>query len=217
MEGTPLHPGRVVQARPSRMKHLRLTLPLWLAGALLASAGSGAPSRVCPTLMIPAFELRDQFNQPQALTFPATNVQIVIVADRKGSEQIEGWVRPLKQHYGERLVIHGVADVRSVPALLRGRVRREFQQAQMYPVMLDWSGQVVKNFSPTPQQANLCLLNREGRIVARFSGSASPAQLQQLQVLLDSLLAGDIPAATDGSTASSVFTGKAAPAPQTAQ
>src|ERR1700683_1192160 len=87
---------------------------------------SGAPTNSVPVLA--SFELRDQYDNPHNISFPATNVTLMTVADRKGSEQIDGWIAPVKERYGERIAIEGIADVSTVPRLLRSMVRKQFKK-----------------------------------------------------------------------------------------
>jgi hypothetical protein len=152
----------------------------------LASAGesirltTNAPARI---------ELNDQFDAPQKLSFPNTNVTLLTIADKKGSEQIAGWVEPLKQHYGNRIDIRGIADVSSVPGALRGFVRKRFQKLQSYPIMLDWSGDTVKEFTCVPNKANILVLDGRGRIVQRISGAANAQAIKDMIGLIDWALA----------------------------
>ena len=110
--------------------------------------------------------------------FPATNVTLLTIADKKGSEQINGWITPLKQRFGKRVDIRGLADVSTVPRLLRGMLRTKFQKSQTYPVMMDWSGEVVKAFTYVPDKANVLVLDGRGHILKRVSGEANPRRFR---------------------------------------
>ena len=123
-------------------------------------------------------ELRDQYQNVQSLNFPATNVTFLTIADRKGSKQIEGWITAVKAHHKGPLDIRGLADVGGVPSLLRGRIRKRFQESILYPVMMDWSGDVCAKFGYVEDQANVIIIDRNGSIAARFSGQATEASLK---------------------------------------
>ncbi|MEK7781867.1 MAG: hypothetical protein AAB370_10255, partial [Verrucomicrobiota bacterium] len=56
-------------------------------------------------------ELPDQFEKPQKLSFPKTNLTVLTIADRKGSEQIAAWVEPVAKKFGTRVDVRGIADV----------------------------------------------------------------------------------------------------------
>lgn len=151
-----------------------------LVGATLlrvTAAESTGPARTQSPARI---ELPDQFETLRVMTFPTTNITLLTVADKAGSEQIVGWVEPVKRQFEDRVVIEGIADVSTVPKFLRGLVRRKFQKAQTHPVMLDWSGTVVRTFSPLADQANILVLDREGKILKHWSGVATPEAVKEL-------------------------------------
>jgi hypothetical protein len=150
----------------------------------LVSAVTNAPVNI---------ELKDQFDSPQVLSFPTTNLIVLTIADHKGSEQIAGWVAPVKQRYGLRVDIRGIADMSAVPGWLRGVVRKRFQQRQVYPVMLDWSGDVVKAFAAVNETVNVFVLDERGWILKRFAGEARPRDLEEMYATIDHALAGNKP------------------------
>jgi hypothetical protein len=159
---------------------LFLTL-VWLTGALAAgTAPTNAPARI---------QLLDQYDVSQTLAFPATNLTLLTIADKTGSEQIAGWVAPVKNRFGRRVDIRGLADLSAVPSVLRPLVRREFRKSQSYPVMLDWSGEVVKAFAYQRDKANVLLLDGQGGILKRWSGPADAAAIQNLCATIDAALA----------------------------
>ena len=168
------------------MNPIVLFLFLTLATGVSAALSSG-PS-IAPTNAPPLIELRDQFDAPQKLSFPGTNVTLLTIADKKGSEQIAGWVAALKQRFGKRIDIRGLADVSTVPRPLRGMVRLKFQKIHTYPVMLDWSGEAVKAFTYVPGKANVLVLDPRGQILERISGEANPKAVADLCAAIDRVL-----------------------------
>jgi hypothetical protein len=152
---------------------------IFLVGVAAGQMPTNAPASV---------ELRDQFDSPQKMIFPTTNITLLTIADWKGSEQIRDWVTPLKKKYGERLKFCGIADVSAVPRLLRGMIRRQFQKSQSYPVMLDWSGDTVNAFGFSANKANVLILDHSGWILKRLAGAADDASLSNLCATLDELL-----------------------------
>lgn len=163
-----------------------------LLAALLAFAGNtlaAEPTKTAETnLVFRSFELPDQFGVAQRMMFPRTNVMVITVADHKGSEQVADWVRPLKTRFPEHLPIEGVADVSSVPALLRPLVRREFKKRFTRPVMLDWSASVVKPLNCVPQVANVFVVATNGSVLLKLDGTVSEPALTQLFRILDPLV-----------------------------
>jgi hypothetical protein len=169
------------------MKHPPL---IFLAASLMA-ASAVAGDRVCvmPTNAPARIELHDQFDWPRTLVFPTTNITLLTIADKAGSEQIAAWVAPVKDRFKDALVIEGIADLSAVPRPLRGLVRRKFQKAQTHPVMLDWSGEVVKSFAVLPDRVNVFVLDEEGNILKRLAGKATEEGIEQLGAVLQQALA----------------------------
>ena len=135
-----------------------------------------------------SIELRDQYDAPQRLAFPAANIVVLTIADKKGSEQIDGWVAALKSRYAGRIELRGLANVGGVPGFLRGKVRKKFQETRTYPVMMDWSGKVCAQFGFQPGMANVLVIARDGNIHARVAGSAREPALKQLSAAIDAAM-----------------------------
>ncbi len=167
-----------------------MRLPLFILAAGLAGlcespAGEAAkPSAKAPA----AIDLHDQYDAPQRLAFPATNVVVLTIADKKGSEQIDGWVAALKSRYAGRIELRGLADVGGVPGFLRGKVRKKFQETRTYPVMMDWSGKVCAQFGYQPAVANVLVIARDGHIHARIAGSAREPAIEELSAAIDAAM-----------------------------
>jgi hypothetical protein len=161
-----------------RWRHFELLLAAGLGLAAAARGASGPATNGEPVLA--PFELRDQYDRPHRIAFPATNITVLTVADQKGSEQIDGWIAPLKERYGEQIAIAGIADLSRVPGLLRSRVRSAFQKRRQHPVMLDWEGPVARGFHCQKDAANLFVIDRDGRVTSHFTGAAKEASLAAL-------------------------------------
>lgn len=159
----------------------------WWLIAMLCLVALG--TKAGPLTNAPArIELPDQFEKLQKLSFPNTNLTVLTIADRKGSEQIAGWVEPVAKRFGTRVDVLGIADVSAVPRLLRGTVRSAFRKEQTHPVMMDWSGEVVKKFSPKEDVTTVLLIDGSGKILRRFEGAAKAADTQELCKLIEQLL-----------------------------
>ena len=160
-----------------------------IAGAMLVFRDRcTARDAVSPTNTPALIELSDQYNHPQHLSFPTTNITLLTIADRKGSEQITGWVSAVKRHFGQQIDIRGIADVSGVPGPLRGFIRKKFQKIQSYPVMMDWSGDTVKAFPCVAGEANIFVISCNGQILRRFDGEADKHSLQKLYQVVESEL-----------------------------
>ncbi len=135
-----------------------------------------------------SFELKDQYDKKLAYAFPRQKVSVLVFGDRKGSEQIESWVRPLYDRYKDRIDQNGVAVLNSVPALMRGIVRQIFKSQVKYPVLLDWTGSVSRAYEYQSGKANLIVIDRSGQIVYCAYGAASEPELARIYTQIDKLL-----------------------------
>jgi len=160
-----------------------------LIGLLVTCATGGAQQPVRGSTNAPScVELRDQFDVPQRFSFPASKVVVLTIADRKGAEEVDGWIAALKPHYAGRVDFRGLANVAGVPGFLQGRVRRKFQETRRYPVMMDWSGTVCEQFGYQRGMANLLIIDRAGAIRARLYGSTSDPAVGVARTVLDAAL-----------------------------
>lgn len=149
-----------------------------------------------PTNAPSHLELRDQYNAVRNISFPTTNVTILTIADRKGSEEVDAWIAALKPVYAGRVDFRGLADVAGVPGFLQQRVRRKFQETHKYPVMMDWNGQVCRRLGYSAGKANVLVIDRKGRIRGRFCGEATTLLVKQACLAADEALAIDDEVAT---------------------
>jgi hypothetical protein len=136
------------------------------------------------------FELKDQYNSSYTYRFPKEKVSILALADRKGVSQVEGWIRPLYERYTDRVDIHGIAVVSSVPSMFRGLLRSVFKSRVKFPVMLDWEGEVTKSFGYSGGRANIFVIDKNGNIVLKLIGPATADGLEQVSAQVNNLLGG---------------------------
>ncbi|MGC3957157.1 MAG: hypothetical protein QM813_04080 [Verrucomicrobiota bacterium] len=151
---------------------------------MIASLGFAASLTNAPACI----ELPDQFEKPQKLSFPNTNITVLTLADRKGSDQIAGWVEPVAKQFGTRVDVRGIADVSAVPRLLRGTVRSAFRKEQSYPVMMDWSGKEVAKFAPKENVTTVLLIDGQGKILRRYEGAAKKPEVEELCKVIQEML-----------------------------
>ena len=154
----------------------------------LAVGAQAVDSTQLPTRAPAKTELHDQYDSPQILQFPTTNVVILTIADRKGSDQIDGWIAALKPRFAGRVEFRGLADCGGAPGFVNGMIRRRFQEVRKYPVLLDWSGKACATFGYQKSVANVLLVAPDGAIQAPFTGPVSPTALSEASAQLDRLL-----------------------------
>lgn len=182
---------------------LAVTLSLTLGGTpILAQAVPASPSPAVVGSLPKAkgFVLPDQYKRTHTFAFPRTNAVLLTVADKKGSEQIEGWVKPVRERFGPRIDVAGIADVAKAPGPIRGLIRKAFRDQCPYPVMLDWEGTTARGFGYAKGRVSVLLIDRDGTILRRHSGEVSPTELGSLLAEIERLVrapATVTPAATE--------------------
>ena len=157
--------------------------------AVLAFVGLGV-AVASPPKELSSFELSDQNSVVRKYRFPKPKVTAMTVADRKGSEQLEPWIKKLYDRYGVRIDIDGVADVSMIPKPLRGVVSELFRKRLTHSVMLDWGGSVVGRFGYERGVANIYVIDRRGCIVKRVTGPANAVGEQELFQAIDRAIDG---------------------------
>ena len=135
-----------------------------------------------------AFALKDQFDTSHVYKFPRPRVSVLAFGDREGAKQLGDWIRPLYNRYGNRVDIHGVADLSAVPSLVRGIVRRIIKREVKYPVMLDWEGSVSRSYKYGGGEASIIVIDRDGRLLLRLTGAAKPSDLGRIFSQIDRLV-----------------------------
>ncbi len=163
-----------------------MRFPTWTA-AVCGAAAFVAAADSMPRGVV--FELHDQFGRLHVVRFPRTRVGVLVLADRRGSEQIEGWIGPIYARYRGAVVIEGVARLQGVPEVLRGWIRAMFRRhVPDHPVLLDWSGEVFDRYGGRPGVANVMVLRPDGAIEHRYDGAATPEALEACFRRIDRLL-----------------------------
>lgn len=177
------------QAKPAATRiALALFGAAWLwsfsAQADLTALTTDKTNLTCASFVMP-----DQFGTNHEISFPQAQPLVLIVADRKGSEQIQSWVAALKAHYHGRLKLVGVADVGGAPGWVHGLIRKKFRQEYAYPILLDWSGKLPSDLRCEKDVANVFLLDSEGDVLATEHGDCGEIPLQHLTQMTDLALA----------------------------
>lgn len=121
-----------------------------------------------------SFTLADQFGTHHAVTFPRERPLLLVVGDRRGSEEIDAWIPPLKERWKDLTDMHGIADVQAVPRFLRGRITEAIRKSRPKPLLLDFEGRVTSALPCEKKAANIFAISKEGRILAHVFGPFVP-------------------------------------------
>jgi hypothetical protein len=148
-------------------------------------ANSVSSTSADTNLICASFELQDQFGTNHEVTFPRSQPTLLIVADRKGSEQIDAWVTAVKARYGNRLEMIGMANVGGAPGWVHGVIRKSFQKKYPYPILLDWSGRLPASLHCERDVANVFLLDTAGRVLATERDEYKRVSMEKLAYAAD--------------------------------
>jgi hypothetical protein len=153
---------------------------LWFSTAAIAA----------PVEKLSHFTLTDQDEKPRSYRFPTSAVTVMTVADHKGSGKLAPWIQRIYDRYDKRIDIDGVADVSMIPKPFHDMFRKEFRKQLTRSVMLDWDGDVVKQFDYEKGVPNIYVIDRQGRIVAHATGEANEEGIRRLTREIDRALKG---------------------------
>lgn len=158
-------------------------LALALAPGLAPRTSAAAP--VPPPARLASFALADQFGQTNHVEFPRDRPLLLLVGDRRGSEEVDAWIAPLKQRWGAIADLAGIADVSAAPRFLRGRIQEGIRKQRPRPLLLDFDGKVTTPLRLSPRTANLLVVDRDGRVLARLTGAPDDAKLDAVRAALE--------------------------------
>jgi len=163
----------------------KLMIVVCLLVPLVAAAGEGGGTLI--NSRFPEFVLQDQYDKQVATRQWEGRTVILIASDKEGSEQNPAWVKAIRERYGERIVLQGIADVRSVPFFLKNRIKKKFQKDRE-SILLDWDGVVFTSCGLKKNAPNIILIDKSGMMRHIHSGFAEPAAMARLFAEADKLL-----------------------------
>jgi hypothetical protein len=140
-----------------------------------------------PVQKAPEFSLTDQYSRCYEITYPQKKVCVMVFAGKWGSIQVEGWVKPLYEHYRDSITILGVARLESVPEFLRSAILRLFRKIIRFSVIMDWTGNLSRSYEYTGRNAHLVIISRQGTIRHRENGRATKERIEKCFEIIDKL------------------------------
>lgn len=164
------------------LRHLLLLTVLLLPCPALAQA-TKAPARIA---------LNDQLDKPQVISFPAKKVTVISIADRFGREQANQWA-PVLDAWKDRVNIHGIADAKGTPGLMKESIRKRIAAAQTRTLLIDWTGTTSAALGAQVKVANLLIIAPDGTILHRTTGAPAEANTKAFNTALKRALAGKKP------------------------
>ncbi len=135
----------------------------------------------------PDFSLSDQNGQQYSLAAFAGRPVVLLASDKKGEEQNYQWRELIGKKYGSRVRTVGVADARTVPFFLKGKIRNDFKKDKN-AILLDWDGILFTSYGLAKGVSNVVLIDGSGTVRYLRCGSPSREETERLFTVIDVLL-----------------------------
>lgn len=137
------------------------------------------------------WRLKDQFGREHAAADLRGHAVFIVGGDRAARNAMEPWIRAVAGavdsttggRHTYRVV--RVADLRSVPRLMRGMALSYAPRDTAQPLLLDFSGEIARRYGFTPGVANQVVLGRDGSVLYRGAAQTpGPARVDSIAVAL---------------------------------
>ncbi|MBC7543740.1 MAG: hypothetical protein H7338_13520 [Candidatus Sericytochromatia bacterium] len=180
-------PKRIIQTKVGLPQQAGVT-PAARTGIKPVVRPTPVPTAAVVYLQAPDFRLKDQNDKLLAYSFPKGKPSVLAFGDQKGSDQLDGWIKPLYARFTDQVDIDGVAELSAVPGFARGMVRGIMGSLVPKPIMLDWDASVSKAYGYKGGQAAILVINASGGIVWRGTGAVTQTGLDEVARLIGQLL-----------------------------
>ncbi len=132
----------------------------------------------------PEFALSDQYDRQYSLQSFVGQPFVLLASDKKGSEQNHLWIESVEKKYGKSVRIIGVADVRTVPFFLKGKIRNDFKK-NPNSILLDWEGTIFMAYGLSKGLPNVVLIDSNGYVRYLHAGGPTDEAREQLFKKID--------------------------------
>ena len=143
----------------------------------------------------PDFVLQDVEEKKHSLKKMRGTVVFLIMGNRKIREEDDKWAKAFQNNYREnaQVTAYIIADMRSVPGFIpKGFIRGQLKKNPP-PVkfLLDWKGEVHKQYQTEKEKPTLYLVSQQGTIVFHEKTDFKPEIYTELKTEIDKLLTMD--------------------------
>ena len=150
-----------------------------------------APPKVGDTA--PDWTLQDPEEKEHNLKKLRGKVVFLILGNRKIRKEDDKWAEAFQKDYREnkQVTAYIVADMRSVPGFIPKRFIRGQLKRNPPPVkfLLDWKGEVHKQYQTEKEKPTLYLISQKGTIIFHRKANFKPETYAELKKEVDKLLA----------------------------
>ena len=164
-----------------------------LFGILVAFAdekSETAPPKVGDTA--PDWTLQDAEEKEHNLKKLRSKVVFLIMGNRKIRKEDDKWAEAFQKEYGEneQVVAYIIGDLRSVPGFIpKGFIRSQLKKnPPAVKFLLDWKGEVHKQYQTEKKKPTLYLISQEGIIAFHRKANFEPEIHTELKKEIDKLL-----------------------------
>ena len=127
----------------------------------------------------PDFLLKDQHGRTFNLRELEGQLVVIIARNKKGESQNHLWNIKIREKYGDRITILGVADLRSVPFFMKDKIKENFKKYKN-SILLDWDGKVADAYGFNENISNIILIDKKGYIRFIYSGNITEKAVDSL-------------------------------------
>ena len=141
----------------------------------------------------PDWTLQDPEEKEHNLKKLQGKIVFLILGNRKIRKEDDKWAEAFQKDYREnkRVTAYIVADMRSVPGFIPKRFIRGQLKRNPPPVkfLLDWKGEVHKQYQTEKEKPTLYLISQKGTIAFHRKANFKPETYTELKKEVDKLLA----------------------------
>ena len=141
----------------------------------------------------PDWTLQDPEEKEHNLKKLRGKIVFLILGNRKIRKEDDKWAAAFQKDYreNEQVTAYIIADMRSVPGFIPKRFIRGQLKKNPPPVkfLLDWKGEVHKQYQTEKEKPTLYLISQKGAIVFHRKADFKPKTYAELKKEIDKLLA----------------------------
>ena len=136
---------------------------------------------------VPNFKLQDQKKRTWRRTNFSGKPVLYVACDRDAYDYVDNWTSRLVPKFRSKIHFVPVADLSSAPDFLKGYIRDRFDDEFSYPVLMDWSGKLVKLLGIRSGYPTLVITTSSGKITYHAWGKGSASQVARLEAKLEAV------------------------------
>lgn len=155
-----------------------------IIASLISSTGEGGGPLI--NSRVPDFTLQDQFGKTISRRQFEGRVLVLIASDKKGSEQNGPWKKALISRYRDSIALIGLADVRTVPFFMKGKIKADFKNEEG-SVLMDWKAELFDALALRKNVSNIVVVDQSGYLKYTTSGEATEDGVKKLFGEIDRL------------------------------